>query len=321
MNGGTVIPSTTALTSSTYYAVIKDPVTNCESAVRLAVVISVTDPGTPTLVTAGTQNFCLVKAPTFARVQFNEANIVWYTALTGGTVIPSTTVLTSGTYYAVIKDPITNCESAVRLAVTISVTDPGTPVITETTQNFCLVNAPTFASINVSPAVAANIVWYTALTGGVLIPSTTALTTGVYYAAIKDPTTLCESNVRLAITINVTDPGTPVITKTTQDFCLVNAPTFASIDVSPAVAANIVWYTALTRGTLIPSTTALTTGVYYAAIKDPITNCESNVRLAITISVTDPGTPTLVTAGTQNFCLVNAPTFASVQFNQANIVW
>ncbi|OXB16831.1 Ig-like domain-containing protein, partial [Flavobacterium tructae] len=321
LTGGTVIPSTTALTSGTYYAVIKDPVTNCESAVRLAVVISVTDPGTPTLVTAGTQNFCLVNAPTFASVQFNEANIVWYTALTGGTVIPSTTALTSGTYYAVIKDPVTNCESAVRLAVVISVTDPGTPVITETTQNFCLVNAPTFASINVSPAVAANIVWYTALTGGTLIPSTTALTTGVYYAAIKDPVTLCESAVRLAITISVTDPGTPVITETTQNFCLVNAPTFASINVSPAVAANIVWYTALTGGTLIPSTTALTTGVYYAAIKDPITNCESNVRLAITISVTDPGTPTLVTAGTQNFCLVNAPTFASVQFNQANIVW
>uniref|UniRef100_UPI0003739F17 T9SS C-terminal target domain-containing protein n=1 Tax=Flavobacterium sp. WG21 TaxID=1229487 RepID=UPI0003739F17 len=316
-------PSTTALTSGTYYAVIKDPITNCESAVILAVVISVTDPGTPTLVTAGTQNFCLVNAPTFASVQFNEANIVWYTALTGGTVIPSTTALTSGTYYAVIKDPITNCESAVRLAVTINVTDPGTPVITNTTQNFCLVNAPTFASIDVSPAVAANIVWYTTLTGGVLIPSTTALTTGVYYAAIKDPTTLCESAVRLAITINVTDPGTPVITKTTQNFCLFNAPTFASIDVSPAVAANIVWYTALTGGILIPSTTALTSGTYYAAIKDPVTLCESNVRLAIVIIVTDPEAP-IITKTTQDFCLVNAPTFATIDVSPAvaaNIVW
>ncbi|MFW0736132.1 gliding motility-associated C-terminal domain-containing protein [Flavobacterium sp. T12S277] len=321
LTGGTVIPSTTALTSGTYYAVIKDPTTTCESAVRLAVTISVTDPGTPTLVTAGTQNFCLVNAPTFASVQFNEANIVWYTALTGGTVIPSTTALTSGTYYAVIKDPTTTCESAVRLAVTISVTDPGTPVITNTTQSFCLINAPTFASIDVSPAVAANIVWYTALTGGILIPSTTALSTGTYYAAIKDPITNCESAVRLAVNITVTDPEAPIITNTTQNFCLVNAPTFATIDVSPSVAANIVWYTALTGGTVIPSTTALTTGTYYAAEKDPVSGCESTARLAINISVTDPGTPTLVTAGTQNFCLVNAPTFASVQFNQANIVW
>ena len=317
LTGGTAIASTTALTSGTYYAAIKDPTTLCESAERLAVTISVTDPGTPTLVTAGTQNFCLVNAPTFASVQFNEANIVWYTALTGGTAIASTTALTSGTYYAAIKDPTTLCESAERLAVTISVTDPGTPtLVTAGTQNFCLANAPTFASVQFNEA---NIVWYTALTGGTAIASTTALTSGTYYAAIKDPTTLCESAERLAVTISVTDPGTPtLVTAGTQNFCLVNAPTFASVQFNEA---NIVWYTALTGGTAIASTTALTSGTYYAAIKDPTTLCESAERLAVTISVTDPGTPTLVTAGTQNFCLVNAPTFASVQFNEANIVW
>jgi hypothetical protein len=321
LTGGTLIPSTTALTTGVYYAAIKDPTTLCESNVRLAITINVTDPGTP-VITETTQNFCLVNAPTFASINVSPAvaaNIVWYTALTGGVLIPSTTALTTGVYYAAIKDPTTLCESNVRLAITINVTDPGTPVITKTTQDFCLVNAPTFASIDVSPAVAANIVWYTALTGGTLIPSTTALTTGVYYAAIKDPTTLCESNVRLAITINVTDPGTPtLVTAGTQNFCLVNAPTFASVQFNEA---NIVWYTALTGGTVIPSTTALTSGTYFAVIKDPTTLCESAVRLSVTISVTDPGTPTLVTAGTQNFCLVNAPTIASVQFNEANIVW
>src|SRR5204863_5413244 len=125
-------------------------------------------------------------------------------------------------------------------------------VITKTTQDFCLVNAPTFASIDVSPAT--NIVWYDALTGGNLIPSTTALTTGTYYAAIKDPTTTCESNVRLAINISVTDPGTPVITKTTQDFCLVNAPTFASIDVNPAT--NIIRFYSVTGRSVIAFTSA-----------------------------------------------------------------
>ncbi|OXA75585.1 gliding motility-associated C-terminal domain-containing protein [Flavobacterium aquidurense] len=317
LTGGNLIPSTTALTTGTYYAAIKDPTTTCESNVRLAIVINVNDPGTP-VITKTTQDFCLIDAPTFATIDVTPAtNIVWYDALTGGNLIPSTTALTTGTYYAAIKDPTTTCESKVRLAITINVTDPGTPVITKTTQDFCLVDKPTFATIDVTPAT--NIVWYDALTGGNLITSATALTTGTYYAAIKDPTTTCESKVRLAITINVTDPGTPIITKTTQDFCLIDAPTFATIDVTPAT--NIVWYDALTGGNLIPSTTALTTGTYYAAIKDPTTTCESNVRLAIVINVTDPGTPTLVTAGTQNFCLVNAPTFASVQFNQTNIVW
>ncbi|QOG01502.1 gliding motility-associated C-terminal domain-containing protein [Flavobacterium sp. MDT1-60] len=323
LTGGNLIPSTTALTTGTYYAAIKDPITTCESNVRLAIAISVTDPGTP-VITDTAQEFCLINAPTFATINVSPAtNIVWYDALTGGNLIPSTTALTTGTYYAAIKDPTTTCESNVRLAIAISVTDPGTPVITDTAQEFCLVNAPTFASINVSPAVAANIVWYDALTGGNLIPSTTTLTTGTYYAAIKDPTTTCESNVRLAISISVTDPGTPVITDTAQEFCLVNVPTFASINVSPAVAANIVWYDALTGGNLIPSTTALTTGTYYAAIKDPTTTCESNVRLAIAISVTDPGTPVIADT-TQEFCLVNAPTFASINVSPAvaaNIVW
>jgi gliding motility-associated-like protein/uncharacterized repeat protein (TIGR01451 family) len=322
LTGGNLIPSTTALTTGTYYAAIKDPTTTCESNVRLAIAISVTDPGTP-VITDTAQEFCLVNAPTFATINVSPAvaaNIIWYDALTGGNLIPSTTALTTGTYYAAIKDPTTTCESNVRLAIAISVTDPGTPVITDTAQEFCLVNAPTFATINVSPAVATNIIWYDALTGGNLIPSTTALTTGTYYAAIKDPTTTCESNVRLAIAISVTDPGTPVITDTAQEFCLVNAPTFATINVNPAVAANIVWYNALTGGNLIPSTTALTTGTYYAAIKDPTTTCESNVRLAIVINVTDPGTPT-TTDNTQDFCLVNAPTVANIQVNEANVVW
>ncbi|MFD1605774.1 gliding motility-associated C-terminal domain-containing protein [Flavobacterium artemisiae] len=317
LTGGTAIPSTTALTTGQYFAAISDPATGCESAVRLTVDVIVNDPGTPTLVTAGTQNFCTVNAPTFASIQFNQTNIVWYTALTGGTVIAPTTALTSGTYYAALTDAGTGCESATRLTVDVIVSDPGTPtLVTAGTQNFCTVNAPTFASIQFNQA---NIVWYTALTGGTAIPSTTALTTGQYFAAILDPATGCESAVRLTVDVIVSDPGTPtLVTAGTQNFCLEDAPTFASIQFNQA---NIVWYTALTGGTAIPSTTALTTGQYFAAISDPATGCESATRLTVDVIVNDPGTPTLVTAGTQNFCTVNAPTFASVQFNQTNIVW
>ncbi|NWL01345.1 hypothetical protein DM790_11000 [Flavobacterium collinsii] len=317
LTGGTLIPSTTALTTGQYFAAISDPAAGCESASRLTVDVTVNDPGTPTLVTAGTQNFCLVNAPTFASIQTNESNIVWYTSLSGGTVITPTTALTSGTYYASISDPATGCESASRLTVDVIVSDPGTPtLVTAGTQNFCLVNAPTFASVQFNQS---NIVWYTALTGGTLIPSTTALTTGQYFAAISDPATGCESASRLTVDVIVNDPGTPtLVTAGTQNFCLEDAPTFASIQTNES---NIVWYTALTSGTLIPSTTALTSGTYYAAISDPTTGCESATRLTVDVIVNDPGTPTLVTAGTQNFCLVNAPNFASIQFTQGNIVW
>lgn len=315
--GGLPLASTTPLVNGTYYAGATDVVFGCESSVRLAVAVTVTDPGTPTLVTAGTQNFCLENAPTFASIQTNQPNIVWYTASTGGTLIPSTTALTTGQYFAAISDPTTGCESAARLTVDVIVNNPATPtLVTAGTQNFCLEDAPTFASIQTNES---NIVWYTAATGGTLIASTTALTTGQYFAAILDPATGCASATRLTVDVIVNDPGTPtLVTAGTQNFCQEDAPTFASIQTTQA---NIVWYTALTGGTLIPSTTALTTGQYFAAISDPTSGCESATRLTVNVIVNDPGTPTLVTAGTQNFCVVNAPTFASIQTNQTNIVW
>ncbi|KRD58128.1 hypothetical protein ASE40_17470 [Flavobacterium sp. Root935] len=317
LTGGTLIPSTTALTTGQYFAAISDPVSGCESGTRLAVDVIVNDPATPTLVTAGTQNFCQEDALTFASIQTNETNIVWYTALTGGTLIPSTTALTTGQYFAAISDPASGCESSARLTVDVIVNDPGTPtLVTAGTQNFCQVNAPTFASIQTNQA---NIVWYTALTGGTVIPSTTALTTGQYFAAISDPVSGCESALRLTVDVIVNNPATPtLVTAGTQNFCQVNAPTFASIQTNET---NIVWYTALTGGTVIPSTTALTTGQYFAAILDPASGCESAARLTVDVIVNDPATPTLVTAGTQSFCQEDAPTFASIQTNETNIVW
>ncbi|MBZ4034838.1 DUF11 domain-containing protein [Flavobacterium sp. 17A] len=311
--GGNAIASTTALTTGTYYAALTDAGTGCQSATRLAIAVTVTDPGTPTT-TDATQDFCLVNNPTFASIQTNETNVVWYNAATGGTAIPATTALTSGTYYAALVDATTSCESATRLAITVTVSDPATPTTTDTTQDFCLVNAPTFANIQTNET---NVVWYSAATGGTAIASTTALTSGTYYAALADATTNCESSIRLAVTVTVSDPGTPTTTDATQDFCSVNAPTFASIQTNET---NIVWYDAQTGGNVIASTTALTTGTYYAALTDAGTGCESATRLAIAITVTDPGTPT-TTDTTQDFCLVNAPTFANIQTNETNVVW
>ncbi|MEG1229250.1 MAG: gliding motility-associated C-terminal domain-containing protein, partial [Flavobacterium sp.] len=318
LTGGNVVTATTALTTRTYYAALKGATTTCESNVRLAVVVNVTDSGTPNIADKD-QDFCLVNTPTIASINVSPetGNIVWYDALTGGNVVTATTALTTKTYYAALKNATTTCESNVRLAVAVNVTDPGTPNITDKDQDFCLVNTPTIASINVSPETG-NIIWYDALTGGNVVTATTALTTRTYYAALKNATTTCESNARLAVAVNVTDPGTPNIADKDQDFCVVNAPTFASINVSPA--NNVVWYTTLVGGNLIPAGTTLTTGTYYAAIKDPVTSCESNTRLPIAIKVTDPVTPT-TTSGTQVFCSGNNPTVASIQVNESNVIW
>jgi gliding motility-associated-like protein/uncharacterized repeat protein (TIGR01451 family) len=309
----TAIAPTTALANGIYYGAVLDPVTNCESSLRLAVTVTVSDPLTPTT-TDATQDFCLVNAPTVANIQVNEANVVWYNSLTSTTAIAPATALANGIYYGAILDPVTNCESSLRLAVTVTVSDPLTPTTTDATQDFCLINAPTVADIQVNEA---NVVWYNSLTSTTAIAPATALANGIYYGAILDPVTNCESSVRLAVTISINDPVTPTTTDATQDFCLVNAPTVANIQVNES---NVVWYNSLTSTTAIAPTTALANGIYYGAVLDPVTNCESSLRLAVTVTVSDPLTPT-TTDATQDFCLVNAPTVANIQVNEANVVW
>ncbi|WP_428229217.1 gliding motility-associated C-terminal domain-containing protein [Flavobacterium sp.] len=310
-----MIPSTTALTSGTYYAALKDEASGCESGTRLSVTINVTDPGTPTLVTAGTQNFCLANAPTFASVQFNQANIVWYSAVTGGSVIPSATALTSGTYYAALKDAASGCESVERLSVTINVTDPGTPTTALAAQGFCSGNNPTVANIQVNQS---NVVWYSSANGGTAIASTTALANGDYFAALKDATTGCESSIRLKITVTIGNSNNPTTNNVAQNFCSTSAPTFASIQVNES---NVSWFSSATGGTAIPSATALTSGTYYGEITDPTTGCKSATRLQVMITIVNPMATPTTSSVTQSFCSINAPKVSNIQVNESNVSW
>ncbi|MFB9063498.1 hypothetical protein, partial [Flavobacterium branchiarum] len=107
----------------------------------------------------------------------------------------------SGPYYGAILDGVTGCESSERLLVTVDVTDPLIPTTTDTTQDFCLVNAPKVSDIQVNES---GVVWYTTLTGGVALAPTTGLNSGPYYGVILDGVTGCESSERLLVTVDVT---------------------------------------------------------------------------------------------------------------------
>ena len=304
---------TAAMSPVSYYVAVTSDNTcqNKNGELKVATVI-VNDPPTPTS-TNNPQNFCSADQPTVANLQANEVNVVWYLASSGGTSLDPTTALVNGTiYYGAIKD-LLGCESSVRSAITVNVNDPGTPTTSDATQDFCLVNAPTIASIQLNET---NIVWYDALNGGNLIPSTTVLTSRTYYAAIRDASG-CESVLRLPVTINVTDPVTPTTTQASQTFCSGNNPTVASIQINET---NVVWYNAVTGGTPIASTAALVSGDYFAALKDATTNCESSVRLKVTVTVGNSNNPTTNNTA-QNFCSTSNPTFASIQVNESNVSW
>ncbi|MBF7093670.1 gliding motility-associated C-terminal domain-containing protein, partial [Flavobacterium sp. ALJ2] len=137
-------------------------------------------------------------------------------------------------------------------------------------------------------------------------------TSGTYYGAIQDLVIGCVSSVRLLVTVTVTYPVKPTTNDDTQDFCLVNNPTVANLQVNET---GVVWYSSQVSVTPLNPTTALTSGNYYGAILDPVTGCASSERLLVTVTVTDPAKPT-TNDDTQDFCLANNPTVANLQVNE-----
>ncbi|MBC8644197.1 hypothetical protein H9W95_09590 [Flavobacterium lindanitolerans] len=203
-------------------------------------------------------------------------------ALGANGTLSITGLVTAGspyTYYIAITSDTTCLNTAGNLkAVTVTVGNPPAPTTNNATQNFCSTNNPTVADLQVNEA---NVVFYSLPLGGVPLLATTPLTAGIYYAAQIDGS--CESDTRLAITVTIGNPPTPTTANPTQNFCELDNPTIASIQVNET---NVVFYDAAVNGNLLPSTTPLTPGIYFAAILDG--TCESENRLAITVTITDP---------------------------------
>ncbi|WP_411766767.1 gliding motility-associated C-terminal domain-containing protein [Winogradskyella sp. A3E31] len=117
-----------------YYAT--QTASGCESSQNVMVVVTINDAPTPTLIDA-TADYCINDNPTIADLTSNIAensspdyDVIWYDASTGGNAISSGSTLSNGdTYYAVLLDLNTGCESSVRLQVTPDLTACGTLVI------------------------------------------------------------------------------------------------------------------------------------------------------------------------------------------------
>ncbi|MGC4041382.1 MAG: gliding motility-associated C-terminal domain-containing protein [Flavobacterium sp.] len=317
ITGGIALSTSTPLQDGTvYYAAQVNGATGCESSIRLAVTVHVNDALTPTTTNAA-QQFCLLNQPTVAAIQVNEPNVVWYTAATGGAIVPPTAGLVNNTtYYASLTNASSGCESSIRLAVTVTIIDVAPPTSNNLSQSFCRVNNPTIANIQVNEP---NVSWYASATGGSsLSPATVLANNTTYYASQTDLVSGCESSVRLAVAVTVDDPSTPTTTTAVQDFCVIENPTIANIQVNQA---NVVWYASITGGIALSTSAPLQDGtVYYATQVNGATGCESSIRLAVTVHVNDALTPTTTNAA-QQFCLLNQPTVANIQVNEPNVVW
>nr|WP_156133199.1 DUF11 domain-containing protein [Capnocytophaga canimorsus] len=77
-----------------------------------------------------------------------NANLAWYTTATGGVALASTHQITTTTYYVALKDALTGCESAERLAVSVTIKEQSERGhITKTEDTFCNVTSVTVAQL------------------------------------------------------------------------------------------------------------------------------------------------------------------------------
>ncbi|MFD2033961.1 hypothetical protein ACFSKL_04110, partial [Belliella marina] len=161
------------------------------------------------------------------------------------------------------------------LLITIDATGPP---VADGSQEFCAVDAPTLASIEI---VGENIQWYDAATDGNLLDITTLLVDGETYYASQTIEDGCESMERTAVTATINDILPPTTDMAVQEFCVSDSPTIAQLQ---ATGNGIVWYDAIANGNVVPANTPLVDGMtYYASQLDDVSGCESSERLAVAV--------------------------------------
>lgn len=164
---------------------------NTNSQIQNITIVSV---ALPTLTTP--QQFCIQQNATLNDIAITGQNIQWYDAVTGGNLLPSTSLLQSGvTYYA--SQTINGCEST-RVSVLVTIQNTAAPT-GNGNQSFCSTENATLSNIAINET---NIIWYDSITGTTILPTSTLLQNGVTYYA-SQTINGCESTLRLAVSIQL----------------------------------------------------------------------------------------------------------------------
>ncbi|GAA3601775.1 hypothetical protein GCM10022396_19010 [Flavivirga amylovorans] len=132
----TALNGTDVLVDGEDYHATQRNASGCESSISVQVDVIVNDTPTPTLLDPAAE-YCINDDPTINDLSLNITeydalanNIIWYDAATNGTAISESTILNHDvTYYAVLVDATTGCESSVRLAITTDLTSCGKLII------------------------------------------------------------------------------------------------------------------------------------------------------------------------------------------------
>jgi len=251
------------------------------------------------------QTFCVEQNATLNEIQITGQNIKWYSNLTGGTLVSSTTVAQDkATYYA--SQTINGCESErVAVKINIQVTFPPTG---NTNQSFCSGQNPTIADLQITGT---SIKWYDAQTNGSLLTETTNLVNGqTYYASQTENN--CEGS-RLGVTISIVNTPSAPTANATQSFCKSENATLSNIQIS---GQNIKWFDTNFSAWVLPNTTLLENNrTYYAS---QTVGCESD-RTPILVQIYDTPLPT--GNNNQQFCIDELAAISNLNINGTALKW
>ena len=255
------------------------------------------------------QSFCSAATPSVADLVAIGTAIQWYSVSSGGTALPSSTLLGNGNHYFATQTE-NGCESSTRFEVTVTInTTPFAPS-GASPQVFCSGTSPTLNNLNVTGTA---VQWYASAAGGTPLPLSTSLVNGIHYYA-SQTVSGCESTSRLDITatVNIT-PAAPTGSPS-QTFC--GTPRVSALT---ATGSSIRWYSVPTGGSPLVSTTLLVNGNHYYA-SQTITGCESSSRFDVTVSINStPPVPTGISP--QTFCTGSLTTVADLVATGTAIQW
>lgn len=175
------------LVTTTYWVDVTTNGSTCRKS------ITITVKNTPAPTGAAKQQFC--NDSTIAALAVNGTAVKWYASATGTTALNNTTVLVNGTTYFA-SQTIDGCESSNRFQTTVSIVKVPTPN-GDGIQKFCIEENPVISNLI---ATGNSIIWFDALTNGMIIDNATLLQDNTtYFATTLDAATGCESLQRFAV--------------------------------------------------------------------------------------------------------------------------
>ncbi|WP_177765511.1 T9SS type A sorting domain-containing protein [Flavobacterium sp. I3-2] len=280
--GGTALTPTTVLTTGSYF--VSQTVSNCESE-RTEVVVTITP--NPMAPTAIAQTFCFAENKTIADLVATGTNLKWYDVATGGNALPSTTVLTTKSYF--VSQTVSNCESE-RTEVIVTITPNPIAPTANAIQEFCSNTNSKISNIEISGS---NIKWYASINSTTELNENTYLTNASTYFATQTING-CESELRTQVTVQISTPPTLPTGDSIQTFC--GNATIADLQINAITGAELIWYTTSYSNTVLPTSTALANATYYVAQK--VGACISE-RKAVTARIINLSPPNI---GNFEFC-------------------